>query len=45
MYFQAYGILGKNNNLRDIAYLVKGIWDIFLFTSSDMGYWGPPIQA
>ena len=25
--------------------LLKGIWDTFLFTSSDIGNWYPPIQA
>ena len=38
------GYLGKLI-LGIFAYLLKGIWDICLFTSRDMGYWGPPIQA
>ena len=25
--------------------LLKGIWDTSLFTSRDIGYWYPPIQA
>ena len=41
--FQGYRVLRKFKRI--FSNLLKGIWDNSLFTSRDIGYWYPPIQA